>query len=389
MRFGLTFSMLAMVATTAAFAPNDAHGADPEAAAGSREILQFAGTWRRNVYKASNPEYIYLEVRQQGSDVHVIHRSGMRAYAAQGAELFHGTYSDLKVTGQQLSQNGVWVDGVMPVDDPDHIRLFGAVYERLSYPPAGNPQCDAGNRWHVKGPYAYSRGFQLSAAGQFPAALCWYTIAMELGDPQGVQGLAVAYGQGEGVAKDPVKAFELDSIAAEKGDMFAQGDLAYLYGNGIGVAKDSEKSAYWKRKHDVQAQAYAAKKQAGQLAIDDGSAPLLGLAGLAHQVLSPVGPNLKEMLRNGDHRPGLNGVWELQGRGTRYRIKQIEEEISITSLSAAAPVEMFKATFKDNVTLVGRVTDPRAPGDPNDTISVEAPDRISFGKGGTLVRVGQ
>lgn len=381
-RSALVCALFALLASSAG------HAADSSGSSSASETINFAGTWRHNVYKANDPEYVYLEVRQQGADVHVIHRSGMRAYAAQGAELFHGSYSNFAITGQQVSQNGTWSNGAMPVDDPDHIRLFGVLYERLSYPPAGNPQCEPSNRFHVKGPYAYSRGFQLSEARQFPAAICWYTISMDLGDPEGVQGLAYAYANGEGVAKDSVKAFKLDSIAADKGNMFAQADLAYFYANGVGVAKDPEKAAFWKHKHDVQAQAYAAKRQAGQQAIDDGNAPFLALAGLVHSVLGPVGPNLKEMMRKSDHRPNLNGLWEIQGRGTRYRIKQQGDGIAMTALNITPPMEMFKATFTDNVTLVGRVTDPKFPGDPNDTISVEAPDRITFAKGGTMMKVG-
>ena len=376
---------LAILALVASFA---CRAADSSTSPSASDTLNFTGMWRHNVYKANDPEYVYLEVRQQGADVHVTHRSGMRDYAEQGAELFHGTYDNFAITGQQRTRNGGWSNGVMPVDDPDHIRLFGALYERLSYPPAGNPRCEPGNRFHVKGPYAYSRGFQLSEARQFQAAICWYTISMDLGDPQGVQGLAYAYANGEGVAKDTEKAFKLDSIAAEKGNMFAQADLAYFYANGVGVAKDPEKSAYWKHKHDVQAQAYAARKQAGQLAIDNGDAPLAALAGLARLVLGPVGPNLKDMMRKSDHRPNLNGLWELQGRGTRYRIKQQDDGIAMTAMNVTPPMEMFRAKFTDNVTLVGRVTDPKAPGDANDTISVEEPDRITFAKGGTMTRVG-
>lgn len=60
--------------------------------------------------------------------------------------------------------------------------------------------------------------------------------------------LARAYLRGEGVPKDPGKAFELMKAAADHGDAEAIGGLGYFYSIGLVVPKDDEQAMDWFRK---------------------------------------------------------------------------------------------------------------------------------------------
>ena len=60
--------------------------------------------------------------------------------------------------------------------------------------------------------------------------------------------LARAYLRGEGVPKDPQKAFELMKAAAEQGHAEAIGGLGYFYSVGVAVAKDEKQAIEWFRK---------------------------------------------------------------------------------------------------------------------------------------------
>jgi hypothetical protein len=143
-------------------------------------------------------------------DVSVVHLDGY-ASSARGTEIFHGSYQNLRIIGA--------LGNLVIVEDPDHITFekSGQKFARVTDPPSGNPVCEPGNRFHVKARFAVSRGFHLNDAKQYEQSNCWYMIATNLGDHAGVQGIAYAYWMGEGVPKDPVKAFKLDTIAAEQG----------------------------------------------------------------------------------------------------------------------------------------------------------------------------
>jgi len=294
------------------------------------------------------------------------------------------------------------VESKLTVQDPDHIQfttLNGRVFERITDPPPASPRCESGNVYHVQAKYAVSRAFHLNEAKQYEQSNCWYRIAADLGDPAGVQGLGYAYGMGMGVPKDPAKSFQLESAAAEQGNLFAQADMVFDYTNGYDVTKDPQKAALWKATHDQQVQAINAKHRAAQQDIEDSTAPVRFLANLTQRVLGPMGPNLKEMMLKADHRPDLSGVWEWRqmtgGRNftiTRYRIKQSGDDISMSVLSnspSAPDIEMFRGKFTDNVTIVGRVIAANPHGDPNDTITLDAPDNMTFAKGGEMRKTGE
>ncbi|MFZ2302648.1 MAG: tetratricopeptide repeat protein [Gallionella sp.] len=65
-------------------------------------------------------------------------------------------------------------------------------------------------------------------------------------------GLAKLYNNGDGVAKDDVKAAEWYQKAAEQGIAFAQYKLGAMYDKGEGVPKDAAKAVEWWEKAAAQ-----------------------------------------------------------------------------------------------------------------------------------------
>lgn len=72
--------------------------------------------------------------------------------------------------------------------------------------------------------------------------------AAESGDAAAQYQLARAYLRGEGVAKEPQKAFELMKAAADQGNAEAIGGLGYFYSVGVAVPKDETQAVEWFRK---------------------------------------------------------------------------------------------------------------------------------------------
>jgi TPR repeat protein len=70
----------------------------------------------------------------------------------------------------------------------------------------------------------------------------------EVGAAESQYRLALAHLKGDGVPKDPAKAFTLMKQAAGQGHGEAQGGLGYLYSAGIGTEKDDTQAAAWFRK---------------------------------------------------------------------------------------------------------------------------------------------
>lgn len=72
--------------------------------------------------------------------------------------------------------------------------------------------------------------------------------AAERGDTKAQYELARALLRGEGVAKDPAKAFELMKAAADQGFADALGGVGYFYNVGQVVTKDQKQAVEWFRK---------------------------------------------------------------------------------------------------------------------------------------------
>jgi len=256
-------------------------------AAAQDETLDLTGTWQANIGpKGGPPTYMTFAIKQEGSTVIIIHLDGYLT-TPRGAELFRGTYQDMKITMRRQNPKGEWMVKTVMLNDPDEFIYDGGKFLRMTYPPPASPVCEPSNRFHVKAKYAYSRGFQQSNAKKFDQANCWFRIAANLGDPSGVQGLAYAHWMGEGVPKDYKKAAELDQIAAEQGNVFAEGELATAYTNGDGVEKDPQKAAYWKAKADAEWRAIRARKAASLAQQQQDMKPFLAIAGLINGVLGP------------------------------------------------------------------------------------------------------
>jgi TPR repeat protein len=68
------------------------------------------------------------------------------------------------------------------------------------------------------------------------------------GDAEAQFELARDFLKGDGVTKDPVRAFELMSAAANQGHAEAMGGVGFFYANGIAVPKNEAKAVEWFRK---------------------------------------------------------------------------------------------------------------------------------------------
>ena len=81
---------------------------------------------------------------------------------------------------------------------------------------------------------------------------------------------ASAYEHGEGVAKDPLRAFELYCEAARLGDADAQFSLGWMYANGRGLTRDDSLASLFFEMAAAQghAQARAMLRQVGDAAVD-------------------------------------------------------------------------------------------------------------------------
>ncbi len=64
-------------------------------------------------------------------------------------------------------------------------------------------------------------------------------------DPKSVYEAGLKLAQGDGIAQDDIKAFELISKAANQGYLLAQHDLAVMYNTGQGCTRDSQEAMKW------------------------------------------------------------------------------------------------------------------------------------------------
>ena len=76
-------------------------------------------------------------------------------------------------------------------------------------------------------------------------AVAYFKEAVSLGDIAAHSNLADRYAEGDGVGKDPVKAFELYSVAALANVKHAQRAIGLAYASGSGVAEDPEQALVW------------------------------------------------------------------------------------------------------------------------------------------------
>lgn len=95
---------------------------------------------------------------------------------------------------------------------------------------------------------ALDQGIEAYNQQNYTQALAFFQQAEALGHFKAGRYLGLSYLNGNGVNKDPVKAFSAFSSAAEKGDVTSQYWLGYLYENGIGTAKDLTQAINWYQK---------------------------------------------------------------------------------------------------------------------------------------------
>lgn|GEM_PF-5925713 len=78
-----------------------------------------------------------------------------------------------------------------------------------------------------------------------PEAARWYTRALAHRIPLAARVLGSLYENGQGVERDPEKAFELTELAAQQGDADAQNHLGWMLQTGVGVEVDGEEAVQW------------------------------------------------------------------------------------------------------------------------------------------------
>lgn len=105
----------------------------------------------------------------------------------------------------------------------------------------------AAERGYARAEYNLALAYQNgeAVAKDMAQAIAWYRKAVEQGDAPAELNLAVAYEQGLGVPQDYSHAADLYRKAAEKGVAKAQTGLGLLYVSGNGVPKDDTQAATW------------------------------------------------------------------------------------------------------------------------------------------------
>lgn len=92
---------------------------------------------------------------------------------------------------------------------------------------------------------SYEEILRLYREGNFDEALKSLEPLLKSGHAGAQELMGIMYRMGQGVEKDPAKAFELLTPAAEAGRPLAEHHLASMYFTGEGVAVDKVKSLFW------------------------------------------------------------------------------------------------------------------------------------------------
>ncbi len=88
----------------------------------------------------------------------------------------------------------------------------------------------------------------LGVTRDYAKSFAYFQTAAERNDPMGVYGLAVAYGTGQGVEKNTIKAVELTKRGAAMGHIPSMRQLEKIYLQGAGVEKNEAEAEMWKKK---------------------------------------------------------------------------------------------------------------------------------------------
>ena len=96
-----------------------------------------------------------------------------------------------------------------------------------------------------KGIKAYEQGRAAQKNNKFEEAFKYFCQADAYGNPDALFEQAHAFGEGQGVAQDKVRALKLYEIAAFQGSKTAQYNTGIYYQNGSGCEKDLKKAFTW------------------------------------------------------------------------------------------------------------------------------------------------
>jgi len=83
---------------------------------------------------------------------------------------------------------------------------------------------------------------------KFKNAIYWYEKAVKKGNADAMNNLAVIYDNGNGIAEDNYKAFNLYLRGAKAGNKNAMNNLAKMYENGEGTYQDYHQAQIWRQK---------------------------------------------------------------------------------------------------------------------------------------------
>lgn len=92
---------------------------------------------------------------------------------------------------------------------------------------------------------SYEEILRLYRQGKFTEAASALQPLLASEHPGAQELMGIMYRQGQGMEKDPVKAFELLSKAADDGRPLSQHHIAGMYFTGEGTAKDTTQALYW------------------------------------------------------------------------------------------------------------------------------------------------
>lgn len=109
----------------------------------------------------------------------------------------------------------------------------------------------------------FEEGVAAANDGKFAVAFEEFSTLAEQGDARAQQALAWMYYEGQGRARDYLKAAYWYQKAAEQGNVTAQINLAQMYAFGKGVAQDFSQAAHWWRELAGQGDARAQAALAG------------------------------------------------------------------------------------------------------------------------------
>lgn len=188
--------------------------------------------------------------------------------------------------------------------------------------------------WYTQGYYFFNG---IGVEKDYEKAVEFWEKAVELGNIEAHNSLAICYMYAYGVDRDYAKAFKLNEVAAKAGVANAQCNLGFLYSKGAGVYQSDTQAMYWYEKAARQGHSdaqcnlglcYLEKKSTEALywfdkSIEQGNVNAFYCKGLYHYEFfeyQQAGLWFEKAARRG-HEKALERLRDLCSRGLYYIIK--------------------------------------------------------------------